>query len=202
MVDEEGASLAVRGGPDSGLTIQLSQVGAFILGRGADNDFDVDDETVSRRHTLIMASPDGFVLRDLSSSNGTYLNRDRVSYGDHVLRHGDKIRLAGSGVTFVFRQQKPDTLQMDMDAPPQGDSKLPELGAKESELLSLLESHKGSVVGRQEISKKVWPELNEDTLVANQEIDKTVARLRARIEDNPRQPTHLITVGDRWFLLV
>ena len=52
----------------------------MIFGRGPDNDVDVDDDAVSRRHAVIMASPDGYVLRDLDSANGTYVNRDEVGH--------------------------------------------------------------------------------------------------------------------------
>ena len=111
MEREERASLRIRGGQDNGLTIPLSG-GAVILGRGPDNDVDVDDETVSRRHALISETPDGFVLRDLGSANGTYLDRDKIDHRDHQLRHGNRIRLAGSGVTFIFRQKGPTTVKM------------------------------------------------------------------------------------------
>ena len=76
-----------------------------------------------------------------------------------------------------------------------------QFGAKESELLKLLESRKHTAVGRDEIARHVWPELPLGSLT-NQEIDKTVARLRSRIEDNPRAPTRLITAGEYGFLLV
>ena len=108
MEREERASLRIRGGQDNGLTIPLSG-GAVILGRGSDNDVDVDDETVSRRHALITETPDGFVLRDLGSANGTYLDRDKIDHRDHHLRHGTGFawQAAGSPSFSVKRGRRP-----------------------------------------------------------------------------------------------
>ena len=60
---------------------------------------------MSRRHAVIMATEDGFVLRDLNSRNGTFVDRDKVKQGEHILKHGDKIRLADSEVSFYFREK-------------------------------------------------------------------------------------------------
>jgi pSer/pThr/pTyr-binding forkhead associated (FHA) protein len=81
----------------------------ITLDRRADNDIFVDETTVSRRHALIMETPAGFVLRDLNSTNGTFLNRDKVDTTERVLKHGDRIQLAGSETVFVFRQEGPAT---------------------------------------------------------------------------------------------
>jgi putative peptide zinc metalloprotease protein len=41
----------------------------ITLGRRSDNDIVVDETTVSRRHALVMDTPAGFVVRDLSTTN-------------------------------------------------------------------------------------------------------------------------------------
>ena len=117
MATEEQASLRVRGGSNNGITIPLSGE-PVILGRGHDNDLEVDDETVSRRHALIMGTPDGFVLRDLGSANGTYVNLGRLSLSERRLVRGDRIRLARSQVTFLFRQPDASTVEMRLGSPP------------------------------------------------------------------------------------
>ena len=97
---------SIKGGPNDGVEMSLSG-GPMIMGRGPDNDIDVGEDTVSRRHALMMETSDGFVLRDLNSANGTFVNRKRIADGEQRLRHGDRVRLGGSGVTFVFRQKGP-----------------------------------------------------------------------------------------------
>jgi putative peptide zinc metalloprotease protein len=97
MVDRGRASLIVKGGPNSGLSVPLAGK-PVTLGRRSDNDLVVDEGTVSRRHALIMETPSGFVVRDLSTTNGTYVNTDNIGVGERVLTHGGEIRLAGSKV--------------------------------------------------------------------------------------------------------
>lgn len=77
----------VQGGSNSGIIIPLSGR-PITMGRRSDNDVVVDETTVSRRHALILEGPDGFLLRDLSTTNGTYVNRDRIGHGEHRLHQG------------------------------------------------------------------------------------------------------------------
>ena len=212
MVDVETASLSVRGGPNSGMTMPLSS-GALVFGRRPDNDVDIDEDTVSRRHAVIMKTPDGFVLRDVGSANGTYVNREEVGVSDHSLRHGDRIRLGGSEATFTFRQKATGTVQMRTDSPeaqaPRDEQEVkrpeePQLALTDEEtiLLELLESRKGTAVSRQEIATQVWSEVAADKVASKQLIDKSVLRLRAYMHDDPRRPKRLITAGDYGYVLV
>lgn len=213
MPDLQEASLVVKGGPNGGATVPLSG-GGLVLGRGPDNDLDIDDETVSPRHAAIMQSPDGYVLRDLGLANGTYVNRDEVGHREHLLKHGDKVRLAGSEPSFVFRQKSGGTVKVrtgQTDGPaeqtqgPQDkplERSEPVLSDEEAALLKLLKPNKGSAISRQEIGGQVWPDVSPDDLTSQQVIDKTVLRLRAYLHDDPRRPRRLITAGDYGYVLV
>ena len=53
MNGDEEAHLLIQGGSNHGMTVPLSEV-PLILGRGPDNDLDIDQDTVSRRHALIL----------------------------------------------------------------------------------------------------------------------------------------------------
>lgn len=70
------------------------------IGRSHDNTVVLDDPRVSRRHLEIRVIRDHFVLFDLNSSGGTYVNGQRVNQG--ILYTGDVISLAG--VSLVFMQ--------------------------------------------------------------------------------------------------
>jgi len=61
----------------------------------------VQDPEVSRRHASITRESEGFVLRDLGSNNGTFVNGQRLG-GPQVLRNGDVIML-GQRVHLVFQ---------------------------------------------------------------------------------------------------
>ena len=50
----------------------------FSLGRSADCEFVINDESISRRHAEIELTKTGWVIRDLASSNGTYVNGKRI----------------------------------------------------------------------------------------------------------------------------
>jgi hypothetical protein len=72
------------------------------LGRSSDCDVVIGINVVSRRHARIDRRRDRFVLRDLNSSNGTYINNRRVQ-GPRLLRDGDRIRLGNTDSDFAAR---------------------------------------------------------------------------------------------------
>ena len=207
----------VQGGPNSGTTIELAGR-PMTLGRRSDNDVVVDENTVSRRHALILETPSGYVIRDLSTPNGTYVNSDRVGDTETPLSHGDRIRLAGSTTQFIFRQEGPSTVPMKIQPHHTGlmeaigDSNGKETAAEaeasplignDTNLYTLLQSRKGSVVTSEEIAKFVWPELADaGESVINQVIDQSIARIRLHLGDDPNKPGLLIPVGDSGFMLL
>ena len=67
------------------------------IGRGTDVDLRVEDAGVSRSHVEVLLGRE-VLLRDLGSTNGTYVNG--VQVGEAVLRDGDLIRLGGTAITF------------------------------------------------------------------------------------------------------
>jgi pSer/pThr/pTyr-binding forkhead associated (FHA) protein len=56
---------------------------------------------VSRRHAEIVAEEHDYVLRDLDSPNGTFVNGARIV--EHRLKEGDKLTVGGK--VFLFKQQ-------------------------------------------------------------------------------------------------
>ncbi|MBS4104757.1 FHA domain-containing protein, partial [Tsukamurella paurometabola] len=62
-------------------------------------DISIDDTKVSREHAVITGSVSGFAVRDLQSSNGTYVGERRVA-GQHPLSDGDELTLGRT--TFRF----------------------------------------------------------------------------------------------------
>src|ERR1041384_4086384 len=65
------------------------------LGRHPNNSIQLLDKIVSKEHCIIELRGDHFVLRDLGSLNGTFINNERVR-GEAPLRHGDEISLGST----------------------------------------------------------------------------------------------------------
>ena len=68
------------------------------IGRQADNDLVLVDRGVSRHHAEIINAGPSCTLRDLGSTNGTYVNGSTVR--EHVLRDGDRISVGSTSVEF------------------------------------------------------------------------------------------------------
>ncbi len=96
---------------ETGATIPLPPAPDIVLGRSTSMSVslpDVDLEPygagmagISRRHARLLCRPDGWFLEDLQSTNGTFLNENRLPPGQPVpLSHGDLIRLGQ--LTMVF----------------------------------------------------------------------------------------------------
>jgi serine phosphatase RsbU (regulator of sigma subunit) len=74
----------------------------FTIGRQVDNDLSLEAYYVSRHHAEIVRSGERFLIRDLGSRYGTFVNGERA--GERLLASGDSIRLGPSPETqFVFR---------------------------------------------------------------------------------------------------
>lgn len=84
------AVLIVRSGAQAGDRFPLA-AGITRLGRHPDSEIMLDDITVSRRHVEIERTPDGYVVSDAGSLNGTYVNQERTERA--VLHHGDELQV-------------------------------------------------------------------------------------------------------------
>lgn len=79
------------------------KLGANSIGRGADNDFQVGDPSVSTHHCQITVTAQGVVLKDLGSTNGTFVNRAPVR--EAALQPGQSVCLGS--VEMLFQEEAP-----------------------------------------------------------------------------------------------
>lgn len=63
----------------------------MVIGRQQDCEISIPSEEISRRHASVKPTPDGLLVEDLGSSNGTFINGKRVQSG--VLQPGEELRL-------------------------------------------------------------------------------------------------------------
>jgi len=95
--------LLVRG-PESGRTYPLDEP-VLTLGRDPRNDVVVDHPQVSRRHARIIRQSNAWVIEDMDSTNGTFVNGTRVTE-PRALTQGDTIELS-EAVALMVRKQVP-----------------------------------------------------------------------------------------------
>ena len=85
------AILTVAEGPDQGFRFRIKPAATTHIGRETDNDVVLDDPATSRHHAEILFHDGQYVVKDLGSANGTYVNEQRVS--ERALADGDAIRV-------------------------------------------------------------------------------------------------------------
>jgi hypothetical protein len=77
------------------------KTGLLSLGSSPDNDIRIEGEFISRHHAQIVSDSADSILRDLNSTNGTYVNSKRIKR--HALRSGDSIRVGKHRFRYVKR---------------------------------------------------------------------------------------------------
>ncbi|MBK9266774.1 MAG: sigma 54-dependent Fis family transcriptional regulator [Polyangiaceae bacterium] len=76
----EGFSITVVEGPNAGASVR-ARTSEVSVGTAPANDLVLTDPTVSRHHFSVTATPEGLLLRDLGSSNGTHMGPVRIQSG-------------------------------------------------------------------------------------------------------------------------
>jgi pSer/pThr/pTyr-binding forkhead associated (FHA) protein len=84
------ALLRVDHGPNAGSRFLLD-ADVTTVGRSPSSDIFLDDVTVSRKHAQFTRVADGFVVRDVGSLNGTYVNRERID--EVAVQTGDEVQI-------------------------------------------------------------------------------------------------------------
>ena len=99
-------------GRDAGREMVLQKAQAAV-GTLAGNDLVLTDPTVSRRHAVVAERADGYLLRDLDSTNGTFLDNVRVREG--YISPGSVIRLGETEISFTSLEERVENLKSSSD---------------------------------------------------------------------------------------
>lgn len=134
-------SLYVLQGPDKGRTYQTLDEPA-VIGRSSDQ-IPLADNSASRRHAEIRPANGAWVLADLNSANGTYLNGQRI-VTPAELHHGDQIKVGSTLLVFSGQEDVEsfsgarviqDHFDLDLSASPGGSSILSAVDASEESVI-------------------------------------------------------------------
>jgi transcriptional regulator with GAF, ATPase, and Fis domain len=104
--------LVVLNGPERGREYVISS-DVIRVGKAADNDLVVTDETVSRNHFEIVRDARGYLLRDLQSTNGTLL--DGAEIKEAYIRAGSRISAGAAELKFTPFEERIEILPSDKE---------------------------------------------------------------------------------------
>lgn len=90
------AVLRITEGSGKGRSVEITS--GLTIGSRPDCDLHVEDQTVSRKHAEILRTAEGFLLQDLGSTNGTFLNGVRVDRA--YLRNGAVVTVGETSIVF------------------------------------------------------------------------------------------------------
>lgn len=95
----QAAALVVIHGEDLGRKYDLGD-GDLVVGRSSKCDVEVDQDSVSRNHARVLHDGSRVMVKDLGSTNGTFVNDEQID-GEHRLRNGDLIKIGRTIFKFI-----------------------------------------------------------------------------------------------------
>ena len=102
-IPEGSSGLVIIKGPNIGDKFLINK-SKLTIGRNLESDIFLDDITVSRKHAVIKRSGNDFLIKDLVSLNGSYVNGDIVN--NVILKNGDRIQIGKYIFLFFFTGRK------------------------------------------------------------------------------------------------
>jgi hypothetical protein len=201
---EEQPVLIAQSGPLNGSQWKLD--GEMTVGRDVSCQIVVPDRQVSRYHARLTCQPQGVLLEDLASKNGTHHNGNRIAASVY-LNDGDLIQIA-LAQEFVFISAD-STMPLEAGGAAVGNGLrlearsrrvwigdrevVPPLSVAQFRLLQILAENDGRVVPRDHLTMDVWGE--EEALgVSNQALDALIRRLRDRLVEVDPDHEYIATV--------
>ncbi len=185
--------LKITYGPQMG-EFMLVQKTPWLIGRDISCDYVVEHERISRQHAQLASKGGRWFLTDLQSTNGTYLNGNKIQAKEEkALIDGDDIQL---GKIIIFRFMDPaktanETFSQVMtpglwineethDVFVRYQAISPRFSARQFALLFMLYQTPEKVFSKEQIIEKLWPSDNPQG-ITDQSIDAEIHRIKERL---------------------
>lgn len=207
--NDEVPVLIAQAGPLNGQRWSLRST--TLIGRDPSCEIVISDRQVSRRHARLTPTPNGVLLEDLGSKNGTHCNGIRVE-DPILLQDGDTVQIAlaqkftflSSDATlpleesedFALAPPRPGRLRLEKRSHRVwiGEREvLPPLSVSQYKLLERLYDQQGKVVSRRQLIEIVWGD-EQAVAISEQALDALVRRLRERLASIDPSHEFIITV--------
>lgn len=179
----------------------LGESAELVIGRDPDCTVHLPDRQVSRRHAIIRREADRFVLVDLESKNGTWVNGQPVA-APRALSDGDELSIAARYKLYfvdanatqplVFERRGLRLDHETMGVWVNGQLLDPPLSGLQFALLRALVDAGGALVTRDDIIEAIWPD--DEGGVSEDAIDALVRRLRIRLMEVDPEHQYVVTV--------
>ncbi len=192
-----------QAGPLKGQRWSLGQT--IMLGRDATCEVMIADRQISRYHARLTITPEGIIVEDLGSKNGTYHNGILLTT-PAMLQDGDLVSVAlvqqflflVSDSTMPLNEISVHSGRLGMDQKSRRvwvnqKQMNPPLSAQQFKLLWLLYENQGEVIGRIKLVEAVWGE-DQSLGVSEQALDALIRRLRDRIAELDSTHQYIDTV--------
>ena len=194
---EEFPMLVAQEGPLKGQRWPMSRT--VVIGRESTCEIVIPDRQISRFHARLTLTPEGIILEDLGSKNGTHHNGNLLA-APVMLQDGDKVQISYVQEFLFFTSDATVPLSDGMGRPGRlvmeqksrrvwvnQQMLVPPLSAQQFKLLSLLYESSGQVISRADLVSTVWGE-EQASGVSDQALDALIRRLRDRL--NALDSTH------------
>jgi DNA-binding response OmpR family regulator len=184
----------------------------ITIGRAADCRISIPVRWISRQHARLRREGEHFLVEDVGSKNGLFVNGQRV-LKPQSLNDGDLIQLA-PGLELVYvdrestaplpgRESRLGLLRVDeveRKVYIHGQPLTPPLSTQQFQLLAMLANHPGKVHRRAEVIAAAWPD-DSSIGVSDDAIDALIRRLRQRLADAAPEHNFIVTVRGYGFKL-
>ncbi|MEZ4704379.1 MAG: DUF4388 domain-containing protein [Bdellovibrionota bacterium] len=112
-------------GENEGVEIKLTPPRELTLGRSEECDVFLGEKKISRKHLTVIVRKDAVIARDLGSTNGSFVNKNKIS--EVVLQDGDGLKLGASVIQVLIKEadedivvEAPTAIDMDESEAPTG----------------------------------------------------------------------------------